>query len=89
MTYLGMTATDKVTGFTGIVIGFVYYITGCNQCLIAPKAETPSKMPDGVWIDENRLEFQATFPPIVITTDVVKGADTRFIQPPATEEPAT
>ena len=36
---LGRTATDKITGFSGIATGFVVYITGCNQYLINPKAK--------------------------------------------------
>jgi len=47
---------DKISGFEGIVTGSVYYITGCNQYLIQPKGDDPSKKPEANWFDEGRLE---------------------------------
>jgi len=46
---------DKISGFEGIVTGSVYYVTGCNQYLLQPKGEDPSKKPDANWFDEGRL----------------------------------
>lgn len=53
---IGRTAKDKVSGFTGVVTGVVYYITGCNQALVFPKVKEPHEMPTGQWIDVQRLE---------------------------------
>lgn len=52
---LGLTVTDKVTGFKGVVVGYVTYLTGCNQGLVQPKAGADGKFTDAVWIDEQRL----------------------------------
>ena len=53
---LGKKVTDKITGFKGTVIGVVFYLTGCNQALVVPKASEESKAPDGHWYDIQRLE---------------------------------
>lgn len=53
---LGKTATDKATGFTGIITAIVYYISGCTQYCILPKCGTDGKFPDGTYIDYQRLE---------------------------------
>lgn len=52
----GSTVSDKITGFSGIVIGKSSYITGCDQYLIQPKIKDGSFV-EGRWIDEGRLEL--------------------------------
>lgn len=52
---IGYTVRDRITGFEGVVTGFVVYISGCNQALVVPKAKD-GRMGDGAWIDEQRLE---------------------------------
>lgn len=52
---LGCTATDRITGFTGVVTGFCSYISGCSQALLAPKA-VDNKMQDANWFDVQRLD---------------------------------
>jgi len=57
---LGKKGTDIITGFTGTVVGYVEYLTGCNQYLIVPecrKGET-NKKPSGEWIDDNRIKIE-------------------------------
>lgn len=57
---LGQKGTDIITGFTGTIVGYVEYLTGCNQYLIIPKCgkgET-NKKPEGEWIDDNRVEIE-------------------------------
>lgn len=54
--YLGLPATDRITGFKGIVTGFVQYITGCNQCLVAPPTKDGAELASA-WFDVQRLEF--------------------------------
>jgi hypothetical protein len=51
---LGMTVKDSVTGFKGVITGIVYYLTGCNQALVVPKAKG-SKIDDAHWFDLQRL----------------------------------
>lgn len=48
---------DIVTGFAGTIAGTAYYLTGCNQYLLLPKAVKPHKKPAGHWFDEDRLEI--------------------------------
>lgn len=55
MVQLGSKARDKITGFTGIVTGYVQYLTGCNQALVQPPAKD-GEYKDSWWIDEQRLE---------------------------------
>jgi hypothetical protein len=57
MAKLGGTYTDKITGFRGIATGYVQYITGCNQLLLAPKA-AEGGMKASEWIDEQRLVLE-------------------------------
>jgi len=52
---LGCKAKEKITGFTGIVIGHVTYLTGCDQYLLIPKS-SDGKYPEAVWLDEGKLE---------------------------------
>jgi hypothetical protein len=59
---LGATYTDRITGFQGVAIGFVQYITGCNQVLVAPKVGADGAMKDSQWIDEQRLVVDHTLP---------------------------
>ena len=56
---LGKKATDKITGFTGTITGYVTYITGCNQYLIVPgcKKGEEDKKPAGEWVDDSRVQI--------------------------------
>lgn len=53
---MGDYVTDKITGFSGIVTGMASYISGCTQCLIAPKVNEKNELPDTQWFDIERLE---------------------------------
>lgn len=55
---LGNTYTDKVTGFSGVAIGRVEYLTGCNQVLLAPPIARDGALRDSAWFDEQRLEVE-------------------------------
>jgi len=54
---LGTKVKDKITGFTGIVTGYVQYLTGCNQALVQPPVAKDGTYKDSWWIDEQRLEL--------------------------------
>jgi hypothetical protein len=40
MIKLGSNVKDRITGFSGIVTGFVTYLSGCNQALVIPNVAT-------------------------------------------------
>ena len=54
---IGLTATDKITKFTGIVTGYCAYITGCDQFGVTSQSKDGTEMGKTNWIDVNRLEF--------------------------------
>lgn len=54
---MGKTATDKISGFKGVVTAYAQYISGCNQCLLSPPVDGDGKYQSGDWFDEQRLEF--------------------------------
>jgi len=53
---LGKKLRDVVTGYEGIAIGHVEYLTGCNQVLLVPPVDKDGKRHDGEWFDVDRLE---------------------------------
>jgi hypothetical protein len=50
----GDSVIETVTGFSGIITGSVYYLTGCNQYLVVGKSKDGAEAPS-VWYDEGRL----------------------------------
>jgi hypothetical protein len=73
---LGVTLRDKITGYEGVVVGFVQYISGCNQYLIRARVTEKGKDPSaGEWIDEQRCELVGTFDKIVLDNRKTPGAD--------------
>lgn len=56
MITLGSTYRDSITGFQGVATGYVTYISGCNQVLLAPRVSTDNAMRDAHWFDEQRLQ---------------------------------
>lgn len=54
---LGYVMKDKVTGFSGVVSGVVYYLSGCTQALVVPPVALDGKLPDAQWFDVQRLIY--------------------------------
>ena len=52
---LGIRVQDKITGFSGVVTGFVQYISGCHQVLVVPPAKDNDAKP-GEWFDVQRVK---------------------------------
>jgi len=52
---LRASVTDNVTGFSGVVIGRVEYLTGCRQYMVAPRCKNSSEWAESRWFDEDRL----------------------------------
>ena len=53
---LGVTGRDKITGFTGVVTGLCYYLSGCNQALLIPKCKEDGSLVSGNWFDFQRIQ---------------------------------
>ena len=64
---LGVMVKDCVTGFRGVVMGRVEYLSGCNQYLILPKVGSDSKYTLGQWLDEQRLIIDISVDKIVLS----------------------
>lgn len=75
MRHLGYTATDRITGFKGIITGFCSYLTGCSQYLVQPRMDTKGKIEECRWIDEQRLEIDTKRKPIVFDNGATPGPD--------------
>lgn len=54
---MGMEAIDTITGFYGTITGYAQYITGCDQVCLTPKVKEDGKMPQGQYIDINRIKL--------------------------------
>lgn len=64
----GSEGKDIVTGLTGIIVARVEYISGCVHLGIAPPAKD-GKVPDTVYIDEDRVEIIGEGVVMKITND--------------------
>lgn len=53
---LGKKARDKITGFEGIIIGRIKYLTGCDQYGIVPPAKD-GEVKSSQWFDVGRVEI--------------------------------
>jgi len=57
MENLGKKATDKVTGFKGVITSKHSYLTGCNQYGVVPTAGKDNKPGGAKYFDEGRLKI--------------------------------
>lgn len=53
---LGDRMKDMITGFEGVATGYVRYLTGCHQFLLAPRVKDDGALVDSQWFDESRLK---------------------------------
>lgn len=60
--HLGQEATDKDSGFKGIVVGYAQHLTMHDQYLLVPKEHTNlgRDMELGQWFDVEKLKFPPT-----------------------------
>lgn len=72
---LGRHATDRITGFSGIITGYVRYLSGCNQALLWPKVGKDGAMRSAEWLDEQRLEIDWKKKPIKLDNSNNPGFD--------------
>jgi hypothetical protein len=54
----GVEVTEKVTGFTGIITGTAFYLTGCAQHLVTAKTKDEFSEAVSNWYDDGRLEYK-------------------------------
>lgn len=55
MKNLGKKAKDKVTGFEGIIIGKINYLTGCDQYGIVAPVKKGEATKSAEWFDVHRV----------------------------------
>jgi hypothetical protein len=72
--YLGREVRDTITGFQGVVTGYVKYLTGCNQCLVVGKAKD-GKPGETAWFDEQRMVVDLATPAVVLDNAESPGFD--------------
>ena len=72
---LGITVVDKVTGFTGIVLGFVQYISGCNQALVSPPLAQDGSFRESQWFDVQRLQRDNDVDALILDNGATPGFD--------------
>lgn len=70
---LGHTYSDLITGFSGVAIGYVQYITGCNQVLLVPRVTAEGALVESAWFDEQRLALVPETPRIVVNNGQTPG----------------
>jgi hypothetical protein len=51
---LGCRFRDAITGFEGVAVGHVQYITGCDQLLLVPGTDEKGQPRESHWIDVQR-----------------------------------
>jgi hypothetical protein len=52
---LGRRATDRVTGFTGVISSVTFDLYGCVQAIVTPPVNAEGKVGDANWFDVKRL----------------------------------
>lgn len=72
---LGVTVSDRITGFRGVVTGRCDYITGCNQYLVAPQQLKDANVIDARWFDEQRLVVDENQARVALDNSRVTGPD--------------
>lgn len=53
---LGAQVRDKLTGFEGVAVSCVYYLTGCTQIGVVPKVNDKGEPRGTEYYDYQRLE---------------------------------
>ena len=75
ITDLGHTVRDVVTGFSGVMTGYVTYLSGCHQGLVAPKVKDDGTLAPGEWFDVQRLSITDTQPRVCLDNSRTPGHD--------------
>ena len=70
----GLTGKDIITGFTGVITGACSYISGCDQFLLAPRANSSGEVKDGQWYDSSRVQIMPEHPRVELPQNLVNEA---------------
>lgn len=54
---LGNKVKDRVSGFTGIMVGRTSYLQGCDRCAVQPPVNKDGTLPEMKHFDEPDLVF--------------------------------
>lgn len=79
--HFGREATDKITGFKGIVTARVTYMYGCEQYLVTPPVSKDGQRQEGEWFDIGRLDIDKKKIKVYDVTGEDPGCDTREYPP--------
>ena len=82
---LGLTATDRVTGYKGVVISVYFDLSGCIQAGLVPKS-IEGKRSIAEFFDVNRLEIDKEASPVM---DVPDFGEYPVVVVEGTDDPAT
>lgn len=72
---LGATFRDKITGFTGVAVGRVKYLSGCNQTLLVPPVGPDGSLRDSQWFDDQRLTLDTSRSTVTLDNGPTPGCD--------------
>jgi len=62
--YLGRRATDRITGFTGVITSVCFDLYGCIQAIVNPGLKPDGSFGDANWFDISRLQLSDE-PPVM------------------------
>ena len=65
---LGHMATDKITGFTGVITSRVEFLTGCNRYHVQPREIRDAKVVEGMYFDEDQIRVSDE--PVILRVEV-------------------
>ena len=84
---LGLTATDRVTGFKGVISTISYDLFGCVQAILSPPIDKDGKRQEGMWFDVNRLNVSKAIKRVMEVPDFTHALPETHTKGPA-EKPA-
>ena len=65
---LGQTVKDQVTGFSGVITGMCFYLTGCVQVLVQSPVKE-DRFVEPRWMDEDRVLAMDDVPILKLTVE--------------------
>lgn len=72
---LGARYQDVISGFRGVAVGHVQYLTGCNQTLLQAHTLDSTKKPEPEWFDDQRLQQLVDYDVITLDNSDTPGCD--------------
>jgi len=69
---LGKEGTDVISGFKGMIVGYIVYWYGCEQYLLIPKSQDGKRI-SGEWFDIKRIKIKES--KIKLLDSIFNGAE--------------